>query len=194
MCELLSCDRMLMYASSPRALACLLTQWVPVKAPVSQWAGGSLRFDVRSMATDGCTCHRQEALSPEWLGIRIGDRHPVLSVGCPPSHAHMPSLASWEAGMERPIGCLDGSVGCLQWQNTHRSGGTHTHTDAHPAWCLLSCQVSASLTASVLATLPKRPGDFIYLFNFEQAQGGQLWSVHDYNSAESWLVFTGHVN
>lgn len=26
MCELLSCDRVLMYASSPRALACLLAQ------------------------------------------------------------------------------------------------------------------------------------------------------------------------
>lgn len=74
----------------------------------------------------GGTCHGQEALSREWLGIRIGDRHPVFSVGFSPMVT--PTLAWWEAGMEGLIGCLDGSVGCLQWQRTHKDLEDHTHT------------------------------------------------------------------
>lgn len=57
-------------------------------------------------------------------------------------------------------------------ENTQRS----THTEAYPAWCPLSCQVSASLTGSALATLPKSPGDFFYLF-FNKLKKGQVLSV-----------------
>lgn len=71
-------------------------------------------------------------------------------------------MRGWDGKTDWVPGRLSGLLAVTE--NTQRSGGAHTHTEAHPAWCPLSCQVSASLTASALATLPKRASDFIYLF------------------------------
>lgn len=55
----------------------------------------------------------------DWgLGLVTGIQ--FYRLAAPRSHTHMPSLARWEAGMESPIGCLEVSVGCLQWQRTHK--------------------------------------------------------------------------
>lgn len=72
-------------------------------------------------ATDRRLC----PVSDGGLGLVTGIR--FWSVGPPHPPVVTPTLARWEAGMEGLIGCLDGSVGCLQWQRTHKDLADHTH-------------------------------------------------------------------
>lgn len=141
-------------------------------------------------------CGLMSALRPQ-MGLRATDRRlcPVSDwelglvtgiqfyrLAAPRSHAHTPALARWEAGMEGLIGCLDGSVGCLQWQRTHKDLEDHTHTHTHPQelilhgvpWAvtfLLRWQpLPWPLYPRALVILP-------FLIFFDQAQGGQMRSV-----------------
>lgn len=142
------------------------------------------RFPVKPWYLSGQVevCRLMSALRTQ-MGVRATDRRlcPVSDWGlglvtgiqfyrlaAPRSHTHTPALARWEAGMEGLIRCLDGSVGCLQWQRTHKDleDHTHIHTGAHPAWCPLSCDVSALLTVSDVATLPKSPSDSLFILFF----------------------------
>lgn len=116
------------------------------------------------------------ALRPQ-MGIRATDRRlcPVSDWGLglvtaiqfyrlasPRSHAHIGEARGWRGGTDWVPGWLSGLFAVTE--NTQRSRGTHTHRGTHPAWCPLSCHVSASLTASVVATLPKSPTDSLFYF------------------------------